>query len=53
MFFSLFEVILFVKKNPNKILPGQRNGITEVKMADGGDRQPLPKTLHSMNAYLG
>ncbi|XP_008323225.1 uncharacterized protein LOC103389552 [Cynoglossus semilaevis] len=30
-----------------------RNGITEVKMADGGDRQPLPKTLHSMNAYLG
>ncbi|KAF7644521.1 hypothetical protein LDENG_00220620, partial [Lucifuga dentata] len=32
----------------------QRNSLSlsEVKMADGS-RQPLPKTLHSMNAYLG
>ncbi|XP_072232490.1 uncharacterized protein lratb.1 isoform X2 [Leuresthes tenuis] len=32
-----------------------RSGLSEVKMADssGGGRQPLPKTLHSMNAYLG
>uniref|UniRef100_A0A3Q2DGP9 Si:ch73-132f6.5 n=1 Tax=Cyprinodon variegatus TaxID=28743 RepID=A0A3Q2DGP9_CYPVA len=29
-----------------------RSRLSEVKMADGG-RQPLPKTLHSMNAYLG
>lgn len=30
-----------------------RSSLTEVKMADGGGRQSLPKTLHSMNAYLG
>ncbi|KAG7496304.1 hypothetical protein JOB18_016450 [Solea senegalensis] len=31
-----------------------RSSFTEVKMADdGGRRRPLPKTLHSMNAYLG
>ncbi|KAM9836865.1 uncharacterized protein ACBR49_019280 [Aulostomus maculatus] len=30
-----------------------RNALTEVKMADGGSRHHLPKTLHSMNAYLG
>ncbi|XP_047242020.1 uncharacterized protein LOC124880739 isoform X2 [Girardinichthys multiradiatus] len=30
-----------------------RSILSEVKMADGGSRQPLPKTLHSMNAYLG
>ncbi|XP_070710383.1 uncharacterized protein lratb.1 [Pempheris klunzingeri] len=30
-----------------------RSGLSEVKMADGGSRQSLPKTLHSMNAYLG
>ncbi|XP_008294371.1 uncharacterized protein LOC103367950 [Stegastes partitus] len=30
-----------------------RGSLPEVKMADGGARQPLPKTLHSMNAYLG
>ncbi|XP_028420118.1 uncharacterized protein LOC114545791 isoform X2 [Perca flavescens] len=30
-----------------------RNSLSEVKMADDGSRQHLPKTLHSMNAYLG
>ncbi|XP_037542704.1 uncharacterized protein LOC119419435, partial [Nematolebias whitei] len=32
-----------------------RHLLSEVKMADdgAGDRQSLPKTLHSMNAYLG
>ncbi|XP_035849772.1 uncharacterized protein LOC116035193 isoform X2 [Sander lucioperca] len=30
-----------------------RNSLSEVKMADDGSRQRLPKTLHSMNAYLG
>lgn len=30
-----------------------RTSLSEVKMMDGGSRQPLPKTLHSMNAYLG
>uniref|UniRef100_A0A3B3YG29 Acyclic terpene utilisation N-terminal domain-containing protein n=2 Tax=Poecilia mexicana TaxID=48701 RepID=A0A3B3YG29_9TELE len=30
-----------------------RSLLSEVKMADGGGRRPLPKTLHSMNAYLG
>ncbi|CAJ1048283.1 uncharacterized protein lratb.1 [Xyrichtys novacula] len=30
-----------------------RSGLSEVKMADDGSRQSLPKTLHSMNAYLG
>ncbi|XP_043954623.1 uncharacterized protein lratb.1 [Gambusia affinis] len=30
-----------------------RSLLSEVKMADGGSRRPLPKTLHSMNAYLG
>ncbi|XP_029283341.1 uncharacterized protein LOC115005596 isoform X2 [Cottoperca gobio] len=30
-----------------------RNSLSEVKMADDGSRQQLPKTLHSMNAYLG
>ncbi|MED6287931.1 hypothetical protein CHARACLAT_021408 [Characodon lateralis] len=29
-----------------------RSLLSEVKMSDGGT-QPLPKTLHSMNAYLG
>lgn len=33
--------------------PPQRTSLSEVKMADGSSRQPLPKTLHSMNAYLG
>lgn len=31
----------------------QRSLLPEVKMADRGGRRPLPKTLHSMNAYLG
>ncbi|KAM9717532.1 uncharacterized protein ACNS7B_021185 [Menidia menidia] len=33
----------------------QRGALAEVKMAagDGAERQPLPRTLHSMNAYLG
>ncbi|KAM4611638.1 uncharacterized protein ACJ7VT_012315 [Polymixia lowei] len=31
----------------------QRNSLSEVKMADGSGNQQLPKTLHSMNAYLG
>ncbi|XP_053271813.1 uncharacterized protein lratb.1 [Pleuronectes platessa] len=31
----------------------QRSSLTEVKMAGDGSRQRLPKTLHSMNAYLG
>ncbi|XP_060951765.1 uncharacterized protein lratb.1 [Limanda limanda] len=31
----------------------QRSSLAEVKMADGGSRQRLPKALHSMNAYLG
>lgn len=30
-----------------------RSSLSEVKMADGSSRQKLPKTLHSMNAYLG
>uniref|UniRef100_A0A3Q3AUM7 Si:ch73-132f6.5 n=2 Tax=Kryptolebias marmoratus TaxID=37003 RepID=A0A3Q3AUM7_KRYMA len=30
-----------------------RKLLSEVKMADGGSRRSLPKTLHSMNAYLG
>ncbi|KAM4536306.1 uncharacterized protein PAE49_020960 [Odontesthes bonariensis] len=30
-----------------------RSGLSDVKMADSSGRQPLPKTLHSMNAYLG
>ncbi|XP_039996676.1 uncharacterized protein lratb.1 [Xiphias gladius] len=30
-----------------------RNSLSEVKVADDGCRQQLPKTLHSMNAYLG
>lgn len=30
-----------------------RSSLPEVKMADGVSRQHLPKTLHSMNAYLG
>uniref|UniRef100_A0A1A8CKT5 Uncharacterized protein n=2 Tax=Nothobranchius kadleci TaxID=1051664 RepID=A0A1A8CKT5_NOTKA len=30
----------------------QRSLLSKVKMADGG-RQALPRTLHSMNAYLG
>ncbi|XP_026225019.1 uncharacterized protein lratb.1 [Anabas testudineus] len=30
-----------------------RNSLSEVKMADDSSRQWLPKTLHSMNAYLG
>uniref|UniRef100_A0A8D3B3Q0 Si:ch73-132f6.5 n=1 Tax=Scophthalmus maximus TaxID=52904 RepID=A0A8D3B3Q0_SCOMX len=30
-----------------------RSSLAEVKMADGGSKQRLPKTLHSMNAYLG
>nr|XP_046236050.1 uncharacterized protein lratb.1 isoform X2 [Scatophagus argus] len=31
----------------------QKSILSEVKMVDGGGRRPLPKTLHSMNAYLG
>lgn len=27
--------------------------MAEVQMADGEGMQPLPRTLHSMNAYLG
>ncbi|XP_056225161.1 uncharacterized protein lratb.1 isoform X2 [Seriola aureovittata] len=30
-----------------------RNSLSEVKVASDGSRQQLPKTLHSMNAYLG
>uniref|UniRef100_UPI003AAB82CA uncharacterized protein n=1 Tax=Centroberyx gerrardi TaxID=166262 RepID=UPI003AAB82CA len=30
-----------------------KHSLSEVKMADGSSRQQLPKTLHSMNAYLG
>ncbi|XP_067436774.1 uncharacterized protein lratb.1 [Thunnus thynnus] len=30
-----------------------RNSLSEVKMADDSGRKQLPKTLHSMNAYLG
>ncbi|XP_054457194.1 uncharacterized protein lratb.1 [Anoplopoma fimbria] len=30
-----------------------RSSLSEVKMADDGSSQRLPKTLHSMNAYLG
>ncbi|KAK5848088.1 hypothetical protein PBY51_005736 [Eleginops maclovinus] len=30
-----------------------RGLLSEVRMADGSSRQQLPKTLHSMNAYLG
>ncbi|XP_076580937.1 uncharacterized protein LOC143316959 [Chaetodon auriga] len=30
-----------------------RSSLSEVKMVDGGSRQQLPQTLHSMNAYLG
>ncbi|XP_040887573.1 uncharacterized protein lratb.1 isoform X2 [Toxotes jaculatrix] len=30
-----------------------RNSLSEVKVADGGGRRQLPRTLHSMNVYLG
>lgn len=30
-----------------------RSSLSDVKMADGSGGQQLPKTLHSMNAYLG
>ncbi|XP_029932800.1 uncharacterized protein LOC115377073 [Myripristis murdjan] len=30
-----------------------KDSLSEVKMADGSGGQRLPKTLHSMNAYLG
>uniref|UniRef100_A0A3P8Q4D7 Acyclic terpene utilisation N-terminal domain-containing protein n=1 Tax=Astatotilapia calliptera TaxID=8154 RepID=A0A3P8Q4D7_ASTCA len=30
-----------------------RSSLSDVKMPDGSGRQQLPKTLHSMNAYLG
>ncbi|KAK5893095.1 hypothetical protein CgunFtcFv8_006000 [Champsocephalus gunnari] len=30
-----------------------RSSLSDVKMADGSSRQKLPKSLHSMNAYLG
>uniref|UniRef100_A0A3Q0SAB5 Si:ch73-132f6.5 n=1 Tax=Amphilophus citrinellus TaxID=61819 RepID=A0A3Q0SAB5_AMPCI len=30
-----------------------RSSLSEVRMVDSGGRQQLPKTLHSMNAYLG
>ncbi|XP_068443274.1 uncharacterized protein lratb.1 [Clinocottus analis] len=30
-----------------------RRLLSEVKMVDGVSREPLPKSLHSMNAYLG
>ncbi|XP_039677911.1 uncharacterized protein LOC120572658, partial [Perca fluviatilis] len=36
-----------------KICSVTRNSLSEVKMAGDGSRQHLPKTLHSMNAYLG
>ncbi|KAK1889828.1 Bifunctional protein GlmU [Dissostichus eleginoides] len=35
------------------LMPHVRSSLSEVKMADGSSRQKLPKTLHSMNAYLG
>ncbi|XP_023821781.1 uncharacterized protein LOC101171779 [Oryzias latipes] len=31
----------------------RRGRMAEVQMADGEGMQPLPRTLHSMNAYLG
>ncbi|XP_028848850.1 uncharacterized protein LOC114797820 isoform X2 [Denticeps clupeoides] len=31
----------------------QKDLLKEVKMADTEERRPLPKTVHSMNAYLG
>ncbi|XP_068163916.1 uncharacterized protein lratb.1 [Antennarius striatus] len=31
----------------------QKASLSEVKMADGHNRRLLPKTVHSMNAYLG
>ncbi|CAL8241354.1 unnamed protein product [Merluccius merluccius] len=31
----------------------QKGGLSEVRMADGSGNQRLPRTLHSMNAYLG
>ncbi|XP_077401505.1 uncharacterized protein LOC144035593 [Vanacampus margaritifer] len=34
-------------------LMAQRSRLGEVKMADDGSNCTLPKTLHSMNAYLG
>ncbi|XP_041820719.1 uncharacterized protein lratb.1 [Chelmon rostratus] len=30
-----------------------RTSLSEVKMVDDGSRQQLPRTLHSLNAYLG
>ncbi len=35
------------------LLSSQRTSLSEVKTAADGSRQQLPKTLHSMNAYLG
>ncbi|KAM9834435.1 uncharacterized protein lratb.1 isoform X1 [Syngnathus typhle] len=34
-------------------LMAHRSSLAEVKMADDGSSRALPKTLHSMNAYLG
>ncbi|KAK2908604.1 hypothetical protein Q8A67_004441 [Cirrhinus molitorella] len=31
----------------------QKDSLTELRMADSEGRKPLPKTVHSMNAYLG
>ncbi|KAK6322990.1 hypothetical protein J4Q44_G00053290 [Coregonus suidteri] len=34
-------------------LMAQKDSLSEVRMADGVSRSKLPKTVHSMNAYLG
>uniref|UniRef100_A0A671RZ82 Uncharacterized LOC107665934 n=1 Tax=Sinocyclocheilus anshuiensis TaxID=1608454 RepID=A0A671RZ82_9TELE len=31
----------------------QKDSLTELRMADSEGKKPLPKTVHSMNAYLG
>ncbi|XP_073698187.1 uncharacterized protein lratb.1 [Garra rufa] len=31
----------------------QKDSLTELRMADSEGRKPLPKSVHSMNAYLG
>lgn len=31
----------------------QKDSLTELRMADSKGKKPLPKTVHSMNAYLG
>ncbi|KAJ8008509.1 hypothetical protein DPEC_G00105620 [Dallia pectoralis] len=34
-------------------LMSQKDGLSELRLADGQSRAELPKTVHSMNAYLG